>query len=82
MTSSENICDRIAAYLRKKGRMSGNDICDDLGLETWDVEWAVADSACPVERCAPSPGGDSPWFHHYDGKKPEETHEQTTSTNL
>ena len=52
--------DKITAYLTTHGRMSGLDICDDLGVDELDVQFAEQDGE--IRRCAPAHGGTSPWY--------------------
>ena len=51
---------KIVNYLTNHGRMSGRDICIDLGVDPVDVELACQDGT--IQRCAPEPGGVEPWY--------------------
>ena len=54
---SQNIVD----YLRRKGKMSGRDICEDLGVEEIDLSIAEANGA--ITRVEPPANASSfPWF--------------------
>lgn len=51
---------RIVLYLTKHGPMSGQDICNALGVTEIDVTQAEVDGR--IVRCDPIPGGVAPWY--------------------
>ncbi|NIQ97064.1 MAG: hypothetical protein GWN87_24970 [Desulfuromonadales bacterium] len=51
---------KIMKYLNEKGKMSGADICLDLGLEELDVDEALRTG--DIVRAEPEAGGGGPWY--------------------
>jgi hypothetical protein len=50
----------IWLYLKKHGPMSGQDICDALGVTEVDVTQAEIEGR--IVKCDPLPGGVAPWY--------------------